>query len=195
MTIHIDPTLKVSSALREASMMGWARAHFHIVATAYFAPGGRITLGAIESARLTDLKDTLLLTALKAGVLPHAYQAVLAPNVATIAFAHGGDYLKMMTAIKGEYIAQGSDLCVHVSGRDATWHQFAYNTHLWMVNHEQAKAGGKLVRVEDRPGGRKDYIFPDIRTMANFCEYVDSGRIDRLLTSFLRNTPATPPAL
>ena len=197
MTIHIDPKLSISSALREAAMLGWAGAQFHVVASAYFVPKGHIAFGALSSARVTDLKEPLLLKALKAGVQPHAYQAVLSPGAATVAFARGGDYLKMMTEINGQPVVQGSDLRVEISGRDARWHDFAHQTHLWMVNREQAKAGGKLVRVEDHPEtdrqeARKIYIFPNLTTMSAFCEYVDSGRIDTLMTSFLRKNPQDP---
>lgn len=197
MTIHIDPKLTISSALREAAMLGWAGAQFHVVASAYFVPKGHIAFGAVTAPRVTDLKEPLLLKALKAGVLPHAYQAVLSPGVAAVAFAKGGDYLRMMTEVNGQPVVQGSDLRIEISGRSEQWHDFAYKTHLWMVNREQAKAGGKLVRVEDHPQTdrqepRKTYIFPSLETMSAFCEYVDSGRLDTLMTSFLRKNPQDP---
>ena len=197
MTIHIDPKLSIGSALREAAMLGWAGAQFHVVASAYFVPKGQIAFGTLTSARVTDLKEPLLLKALKAGVPPQAYQAVLSPGAATLAFANGGAYFKMMTEIDGKPVVQGSDLRVEISGRDEVWHDFANKTHLWMVNREQVKAGGAPVRVEDHPQtdrqeARKTYIFPTLATMSAFCEYVDSGRLDALMTSFLRKNPQTP---
>jgi hypothetical protein len=180
-------------------MLGWAGAHFHVVASAYFVPKGQVAFGTLRSARVTDLKEPLLLKALKAGVLPHAYQAVLAPGAATVAFAHGSDYLQLMSEVTGAPVVQGSDLRVEISGRDDRWHDFASKTHLWMANREQERKGGKLVRIEDHPQdgqqeARKTYIFPDLKTMAAFCDYVDSGRIDELMTSFLRKTANTPSA-
>ncbi len=196
MTVTYEQDLTPSQALRRVADMQWARTNF---TSAMVVIGiGPFRLGQTEFKRVADMQDRITLEKLKlekagTSLSPGGERVILTPQLLSFNFNNGADYLRLMTAVKGEHMVSGTDgsnFVVQTQRCDKAWHDVAMRAHIHASNLFQMKQGGNLIRKVEYPDSdRIDYVFPNLTTLAAFCRYYDSG-MQEMLASQLRTQRA-----
>lgn len=124
------------------------------------------------------------------------FNAYFGHNAAVITFASKKIHASFMRAMHGHNVT-AHDLVVQVAHKSPEWHHAAgqYVAYTNRVRREE-KIQGKPLGFSNVPmfgGLLVDYSFPDLATMKDFCQRVNSGQFDTAAAELKKSRPQSDP--
>lgn len=168
MKLDLHPDLKASEALAHLAPARQFRMAAAFVGKPLF------NFGDIHFQNTNDLKDRIILSAMKARLQPARVHCVITPTFASVSCRTKKDFSALMHVVHGEYYAGGRSLSVQVTDQSAEWHKRAITEFVNPANDFLLHQNQSLIDVIHTSDRRRDYYFPTLQTMKKFCQFVET---------------------